>query len=149
MERSELEKLETLFIFTPPPGSTWDLTFTRLKELLLALDPEAFTRTEDPRDDLPGGGPFMFFEAALGDDDIEGMAKRDPEGVAVQNCTVPRAAEFVEWLRASVVPQGGVITFNTEWGLESGLPDALVPTASEAELVDLFLTHIVQTGGLE
>ncbi|EKX65947.1 hypothetical protein [Streptomyces ipomoeae] len=150
MERSELEELETLYIFTPAPGDTWGLTFTRLKQLLLELDPEAFFRVEDPREEVPGGGPFMFFEAALGDDDIEGMAKREPEGVAVQNCTAGRAAEFVRWLLCSgAVPKGHIITFNTAWGAESELPDAVVPDVSESELVEVFLAHVVQTGGLD
>jgi len=148
MEPSELEKLETLFIFTPAPASTWGLTFDRLEQLLLDLDPKAFTRAEEPRDEVPGG-TFMFFEAALGDDDIEGMAKQAPEGVAVQNCTAPKAAEFVQWLRSGVVPEGSAISFNTEWGMENELPDAPVPTASQDELVELFLAHIVQTGGLD
>ncbi|WWQ68882.1 hypothetical protein V2W30_04890 [Streptomyces sp. Q6] len=112
------------------------------------LDPDSFTRTEYPRADVPGGGPFMFFEAALGEEDIEGMAKLDPEGVAVQSCTAHRAAEFVQWLRAAVVPQGTAISFNTEWGMESDLPDAVVPTASEADLVQLFLNNIAQIDGL-
>jgi len=53
------------------------------------------------------------------------------------------------WLRSSVVPQGSAITFNTEWGMESELPDAPVPTASQDEPVELFVAHIVQTGGLD
>lgn len=149
MERSELEKLETLFVFTPTQDSTWGLTFAGLRQALLDLDPDAFIRTEDPRADVPGGGPFMFFEAALGGEDIEGMAKLDPEGVAVQSCTAHRAAEFVQWLRTAVVPQGDAISFNTEWGMESDLPDAVVPTAPEADLVQLFRDHIAQTDGLD
>ncbi|MFD7298579.1 hypothetical protein ACFV9W_35315 [Streptomyces sp. NPDC059897] len=149
MERSELEKLETLFVFTPAQDSTWSLTFTGLRQTLLELDPDAFIRTEDARDDVPGGGPFMFFEAALGEEDIEGLAKLDPEGIAAQNCTAHRAAEFVQWLRSDVVPHGTAISFNTEWGMESELPDTVVPTASEAALVQLFLDHIAQTDGLD
>ncbi|MHB9759849.1 hypothetical protein ACYBSK_36190 [Streptomyces sp. BYX5S] len=149
MERHELERLETLFVFAPLRDGTWSLTFDGLRQALRELDPYVFIRTEDPRDDVPGGGPCMFFEAALGDGDIEGLAELKPEGIAAQNCTAHRAAQFVRWLRSSAVPHGTTITFTTEWGMESGLPDAVVPTASETDLVQLFLDHIAQTGGLD
>lgn len=44
---------------------------------------------------------------------------------------------------------GRAITYNTEWGVESELPASPVPAASQDEFVELFLAHIVQTGGLD
>ncbi|MFG2598348.1 hypothetical protein [Streptomyces sp. NPDC048462] len=149
MKKSDLEELETLYIFTPSPGDTWGLTFTHLKQHLLEADPEAFIRVEDPRDGNSLGNSFMFFEFTLEGKEIEGMSKIAPEGVAAQNCTARQAADFVKWLRTSVAPSGHNITFNTEWGLESEIPDTDVPIAEKSELTDLFLAHIVETGGLE
>lgn len=149
MDRTELEELETLFVFTPSPGDTWRLTSDRLRQQLLRTDPEAFIRVEDPRDRIPSGNSFLFFEFTLDGHGIEGMSRLVPEGVAAQNCTAPQAAVFVRWLRACVVPPGHAITFNTEWGLESEIPDATVPMVANSQLLDLFLAHIAETGGLD
>ncbi|MFF3172929.1 hypothetical protein ACFVQ0_09920 [Streptomyces sp. NPDC057900] len=149
MENSDLEELETLFIFTPSPGDTWGLTFTRLKQHLLEADPEVFIRVEDPRDGNSLGDSFMFFEFTLEGKELEGMSKVSPEGVAAQNCTAGQAADFVTWLSTSVIPPGHTITFNTEWGMESEIPDADVPITEKSQLIELFLAHIVETGGLE
>ncbi|OKK24831.1 hypothetical protein AMK09_01090 [Streptomyces sp. CB02488] len=149
MKNFDLEELETLFIFAPSPGDTWGLTFTHLKQRLLEANPEVFIRVEDPRDGNSPGDSFMFFEFTLEGKELEGMAKISPEGVAAQNCTAQQAADFVEWLRTSAIPPGHTITFNTEWGVESEIPDADVPITEKSQLIELFLAHIVETGGLE
>ncbi|MFJ3588353.1 hypothetical protein ACIQUY_08625 [Streptomyces sp. NPDC090231] len=149
MKNFDLEELETLFIFAPSPGDTWGLTFTHLKQRLLEANPEVFIRVEDPRDGNSPGDSFMFFEFTLEGKELEGMAKISPEGVAAQNCTAQQAADFVECLRTSAIPPGHTITFNTEWGVESEIPDADVPITEKSQLIELFLAHIVETGGLE
>jgi hypothetical protein len=89
----------------------------------------------------------MYFGITIDEEQLDGMAKPSSEGVALEDCTALVAAEFVRWLRGTIVPEGMAMTFNTEWGLEARLPDALVPDAPRPRLVATFLAHLVATGG--
>ncbi|GHJ35411.1 hypothetical protein [Streptomyces sp. TS71-3] len=150
MNTSELAELRTTYIFTPPAGETWGLTFTQIRERLLARDPNEFIRTEDPRAELPGGEASLFFGITLdGGEEAEGIAKLNPEGLAIEESTAAMAAEFVAWARANLIPDRLGITFNTEWGLESDIPDTRLPNASDDALEELFLAHLIDTGGLD
>jgi len=42
--------LRTLYVFTPPEGQTWGLTFERLKDVLLERDPDEFIKVEEGGD---------------------------------------------------------------------------------------------------
>ncbi len=90
----------------------------------------------------------MHFGITVGEDELEGIAKLYPEGIVVEDCTAYAAADFVKWLWG-VVPDGSSVTFNTEWGLEADLPDALVPQVPRPRLVATFLAHLEATGGLD
>ncbi|MER6011520.1 hypothetical protein [Streptomyces bluensis] len=148
MEPEEIAELRTVYIFTPPDGQSWGLTYESLEATLRERNPDEFIRI-DAGSDGPVKGSSMHFGTTLDDEQLEGMALLSPEGVSIQDCTVGSAARFAVWLRYNVAPKGTAITFNTEWGLESELPDTPVPSSSESELADLFIAHIVQAGGLD
>lgn len=148
MEAQEIAELRTMYIFTPAEGATWGLTYSLLEEKLRARDPDEFIRFDgDP--DGPAHGSVMYFGITLDGEELEGIARLSPEGVAIQDCTAHLAVEFVRWLRTEVVPDGATITYNTEWGLESDLPDDIVPDVPRPRLVGVFVTHIEATGGLD
>ncbi|QKV94253.1 hypothetical protein HUT19_22900 [Streptomyces sp. NA02950] len=142
MDASELAALRTMYIFTPMEGETWGLTYQDLEAKLRERGPDEFV-------DLELGesirGTKMYFGITLGDEKLEGIARLSPEGVAIDDCPAPTAAAFVNWLRENIVPDGMAMTFNTEWGLEEGLPDAPVPDVPRPRLIAIFLAHLEQT----
>ncbi|MEV3857635.1 hypothetical protein AB0J38_25310 [Streptomyces sp. NPDC050095] len=97
----------------------------------------------------PEIGAQPHFGIALSDEVLEGVAQLDPEGIALNDSTAALAAEFSQWLREQIVPQGQSITFNTEWGWDSDLADALVPEASQDEVAEQFIAHLVAAGDLD
>jgi hypothetical protein len=52
-------------------------------------------------------------------------------------------------LRDNVLPGGAGVMFNTEWGLEAGLPPTSVPDAARSRIAAAFVAHIEETGGLD
>ncbi|GGZ92999.1 hypothetical protein [Streptomyces bluensis] len=148
MEPEEIAELRTMYIFTPPGGQSWGLTYESLEAKLRERNPDEFIRI-DAGTDGPVKGSSMHFGITLDDEQLEGMALLSPEGMSVQDCTASSAATFAVWLRNNVAPEGTAINFNTEWGMQSEVPDTPVPTTSEPELADLFIAHIAQTGGLD
>ncbi|MFE6099918.1 hypothetical protein ACFVQ4_08165 [Streptomyces laurentii] len=148
MDASEMAELRTLYIFGPAEGDSWGLTYEGLEAKLRERNPDSFVRI-DEEDGSPVRGSVMLFGITLGGETFEGMAGLSPEGVAIRDCTALAAAETVKWLRGSVVPGGAGITFNTRWGLEADLPDALVPDVPRPRLVATFFAHIEATGGLD
>jgi hypothetical protein len=142
-----MAELRTMYVFCPVEGSTWGLTYETLAAKLRERDPEEFIRVEQGTEG-PVRGSSMHFGITLEDQELEGTAVLSPGGVALQDCSAQDAANFVKWLRGSVVPEGMAMTFNTEWGLEARLPDALVPDVPRPRLVATFLAHLVATGGL-
>ncbi|MFC8276439.1 hypothetical protein ACFUJR_28690 [Streptomyces sp. NPDC057271] len=148
MDASELAELRTMYIFGPAEGSTWGLTYELIEARLRERDPDEFIRI-DEGDEGPVRGSVMHFGITLGEEQLEGMARLSPEGIALEHCTAQAAAEFVQWLWDSVVPDGTSITFNTEWGLEADLPDAPVPDTPRPRLVAAFLAHLEATDGLD
>ncbi|MFC7304749.1 restriction endonuclease fold toxin-2 domain-containing protein [Streptomyces monticola] len=149
MEADQIAELRTMYVFGPAEGETWGLTFAALERKLRECNPDEFIRVEEAGDGPLDSGTTMHFGITLDDEDLEGMAKLDSEGVSITDCTAPLAAEFAVWLRQNVVPDGTALTFNTEWGLEEDLPDALVPDATQEELASLFVARIEETGGLD
>ncbi|AJF68538.1 hypothetical protein [Streptomyces vietnamensis] len=148
MDASELAELRTMYVFGPAEGSTWGLTYEGVEAGLRERNTDTFIRI-DEGDEGPVRGSVMHFGITVGEEELEGMAKLSPEGIAVEDCTALAAAEFVKWLWGSIVPDGSSITFNTEWGLEADLPDALVPHVPRPRLVATFLAHLEATGGLD
>ncbi|KQX51500.1 MULTISPECIES: hypothetical protein [unclassified Streptomyces] len=148
MDASEPAELRTTYIFGPAEGSTWGLTYEGIEAKLRERETDTFVRI-DEGEKGPVRGSAMHFGITVGEEELEGMAKLSPEGIAIEDCTAHAAAEFVKWLWGSVVPDGSSITFNTEWGLEADLPDALVPHVSRPRLVATFLAHLEATGGLD
>ncbi|MFE2234170.1 hypothetical protein ACFXA4_16600 [Streptomyces sp. NPDC059442] len=148
MDASEPAELRTMYVFGPAEGSTWGLTYEGIEAKLRERETDTFVRI-DEGEEGPVRGSVMHFGITVGEEDLEGTAKLSPEGIAIENCTALAAAEFVEWLWGSVVPDGSSITFNTEWGLEADLPDALVLHAPRPRLVATFLAHLEATGGLD
>ncbi|KND40324.1 hypothetical protein [Streptomyces acidiscabies] len=141
----EIAELRTMWVFTPPEGQTWGLTFEGLRAVLLERDPEGFIKVEEmgPRSVK---GPSMDFGITLDGEELEGFALLRTEGVAVMDCTARTAATFVLWLRNAVVPPGGVVMFNTRWGLEDDLPETLAPDATRPRIAAAFMEHLVETG---
>ncbi|MFI1715661.1 hypothetical protein [Streptomyces litmocidini] len=148
MDASELAELRTTYVFGPAEGSTWGLTYEGIEAKLRERETDTFVRIDEGGEG-PVRGSVMHFGITVGEDELEGMAKLSPEGIAVEECTAQAAAEFVKWLWGSVVPDGSSITFSTEWGLEADLPDALVPDLPRPRLVATFLAHLEATGGLD
>ncbi|MFF2569978.1 hypothetical protein [Streptomyces sp. NPDC058084] len=148
MDASELAELRTMYVFEPAEGSTWGLTYEGIESRLRERKTDTFIRI-DEGDEGPVHGSVMHFGITVGEEELEGMAKLSPEGIAVEDCTALAAAEFVKWLWGKIVPDGSGITFNTEWGLEADLPDALVPRVPRPRLVAAFLAHLEATGGLD
>jgi hypothetical protein len=148
MEPEEIAALRTLYVFTPPAGESWGLTYAGLEAVLRERNPEAFIRVEEGTDG-PVTGSSMHFGITVDEEQLEGMALLSPEGVSVKDCTVALAAGVVTWLRSAVVPQGAAVTFNTEWGLEAELPDAAVPDTDPQGITAAFVDHLVATGDLD
>jgi hypothetical protein len=148
MEPDEIAELRTMYIFTPPDGLSWGLTYEGLEAVLRERNPDEFIRVDDGTDG-PVHGSSMHFGITLDDEQLEGMALLSPEGVSVKDCTAHAAATFVLWLRDHVVPPGMSVMFNTEWGTEADLPDAPVPDATRPRIAEVFTAHLVETGGLD
>ncbi|AKN72032.1 hypothetical protein QR97_21590 [Streptomyces sp. PBH53] len=148
MEPEQIAELRTMYIFTPPHGQSWGLTYERLEALLRERNPDEFIRVDDGADG-PVSGSSMHFGITLDDEQLEGMALLSPEGVSVKDCTAQSAAGFVLWLRNTAVPAGMAVMFNTEWGLEVGLPATPVPDAARPRIAAAFIEHLVETGDLD
>nr|WP_206325817.1 MULTISPECIES: hypothetical protein [unclassified Streptomyces] len=130
-----------MYVFGPAEGSTWNLTYDLVTSKLRERNPNEFIRV-DEGDQGPVHGSVMHFGITLGDETLEGMAKLAPEGITLEDATAQAAAAFVQWLRNSIVPTGTSVSFNTEWGLETDLPDALVPDAPRPRVTATFLAHL-------
>lgn len=149
MEPVEIARLRTMYIFSPPEGKSWGLTYASLAAKLRERNPDEFIRI-----DGGSGGPVigssMHFGITVDDEHLEGMALLAPEGgVSVLDCTAGSAARFAIWLRTGVLPEGMAVMFNTEWGLEADLPDAPVPDATRPRIATVFMEHLAETGGLD
>ncbi|MCX4820266.1 hypothetical protein OG883_10180 [Streptomyces sp. NBC_01142] len=148
MEAAELAELRTTYIFTPIEGDTWGLTYELVETRLRERDPDAFVRLQADQDG-PVRGSALYFGFTLGEEKLEGTSKLAFEGISLEHCTAHAAAEFVRWLGNHIVPEGRAITFNTEWGLEAGLPDTAVPDVPRPRIVASFLAHLEATGFLD
>ncbi|MFJ4321524.1 hypothetical protein ACIP3A_00115 [Streptomyces tricolor] len=148
MEPEQIAELRTMYIFTPPHGQSWGLTYEGLEALLRERNPDEFIRVDDGADG-PVSGSSMHFGITLDEEQLEGMALLSPEGVSVKDCTAQSAAGFVLWLRNTAVPAGMAVMFNTEWGLEVGLPATPVPDAARPRIAAAFIEHLVETGDLD
>ncbi|MFJ2196352.1 hypothetical protein [Streptomyces violaceusniger] len=148
MESEEITELRTMYIFSPPEGQSWGLTYEGLGALLRERDPEESIRVDDGSDG-PVSGSSMHFGITLGDEELEGMALLAPEGVSVMDCTAHTAAAFAIWLSSNALPTGAAVMFNTEWGLEAELPDTPVPEATRPRIAATFMEHLKDTGELD
>ncbi|GGL03459.1 hypothetical protein [Streptomyces flaveus] len=148
MEPDEIAELRTMYVFTPPDGQSWGLTYEDLESKLRERNPDEFIRIDEGFDG-PVSGSSMHFGITLDEEQLEGMALLSPEGVSVKDCTVGSAARFAVWLRNNVVPEGMAVMFNTEWGLEAELPDTPVPDATRPRIAAAFMEHLVETGDLD
>jgi len=148
MEPEEIAQLRTMYVFTPPAGRSWGLTYDGLASILRQRDPDEYIRIEDGTDG-PVRNSSMQFGITLDGEELEGMALLTPEGVAVKDCTPRTAAAFALWLAATVVPAGTTIMFNTEWGIEADLPATPVPDATRPRIAAAFVEHLVATGDLD
>ncbi|MFP8887026.1 hypothetical protein [Streptomyces mangrovi] len=145
METSELAELRTMFIFTPPQGSTWNLVLEDFAARLRERTPDEFVRIDENPQGPGARGPSMSFGFTLQDGAVEGFVLTTPEGAAVTNVTAQEAAEFAMWLRNHVVPNGAPMMVNTEWGVEDDVPEALVPDVPRPSLVAALLSHLEET----
>ncbi|WP_432014276.1 hypothetical protein [Streptomyces cucumeris] len=147
VDACELAELRTMYVFTPTADGTWGFTFQALEDKLRERNPDEFIHVR------PGGqvrGTWMGFGITFNDESLEGTARLSPDGVTVdgvsiQDCPAHTAADVASWLRQHLLTSGVSMTFNTEWGLEDGLPDAPVPDAPHAHLVSTFLAHLERT----
>ncbi|MFF8401760.1 hypothetical protein ACF06P_09015 [Streptomyces sp. NPDC015684] len=147
MEPEQIAELRTMFVFTPPHGQSWDLTFDGLTAKLRERNPDEFIRVDDSGGSVRGAS--MTFGITLDDEDLEGMARLEPEGVALLDCNAHLAARFALWLRNNLAPADVPVMFNTEWGIEEGLERTLVPDATRPRIVAAFVQHIEETGSLD
>ena len=147
MEPDEIAELRTMYVFTPPDGQSWGLTYEGLEAKLRERNPEEFVRVNDGSGG-PVRGSSMHFGITLDDEQLEAMALLSPEGVSVLDCTAHSAARFALWLRNTVLPGGTVVMFNTEWGLEADLPSTPVPDATRPRIAAAFVAHLEETGDL-
>lgn len=90
MEPEEIAQLRTMYIFSPPAGESWGLTYESLEAKLRQRNPDEFIRVDDGSDG-PVRGSSMHFGITLGDEQLEGMTLLSPEGVAVLDCTTGSA----------------------------------------------------------
>lgn len=141
------------WIFTPPEGGTWGMSFASFAQALRAREPEAFLGMEPAEQlDVPGASAPLRLSASLDfgitldGSIVEGVAKERAEGVAIDDATAGQAAEFTEWLRAAIVPRGASVTCNTRHGIESDLPDLLVDGLDRDALVRALLEHLGHDG---
>lgn len=148
MEPEEIAELRTMYVFTSPKGQSWGLTYEGLEAKLRERNPDEFIGIEDGADG-PVRGSSMHFGITLDDEQLEGMALLSPEGVSVLDSNAHLAATFVRWLRDNMVPSGMGVMFNTEWGLEAGVPPVPVPDAPRPRIVAAFVEHLEETGGLD
>ncbi|MEU1090236.1 hypothetical protein ABZ401_26035 [Streptomyces sp. NPDC005892] len=148
MEPDEIAELRTMYIFIPPDGQTWNLTFPGLEAILRRREPDAFIRIDEGTHG-PVTGTSMDFEITLDDELLEGMALLSPEGVTVKDATARSAATFALWLRNNAVPAGMAMVFNTAWGVEDDLPDTPVPDATRPRIAAAFMAHLVEAGDLD
>ncbi|MGW4563233.1 hypothetical protein ACWEN3_12750 [Streptomyces sp. NPDC004561] len=137
-----------MFVFTPPPGQSWGLTFEGFQARLRERDPDTFTHV-DAGEDGPVRGAAMVFGITFDDEDLEGLASLEPEGVSVRECNPHMAARVALWLRNNVAPADAPVMFNTDWGIEEGLGPTLVPDATSPRIAAAFVQHIEDTGGLD
>lgn len=148
MEPDEIAELRTMYIFTPPAGQTWNLTCTALEAVLRRRDPDTFIRIDEGTHG-PVTATSMDFGITLDGELLEAMALLQPEGVTVKDATARCAATFALWLRNHVIPAGASMVFNTEWGVEDGLPDTPVPDATRPRVASAFMDHLAEAGDLD
>ncbi|WP_328311428.1 hypothetical protein OG432_14935 [Streptomyces sp. NBC_00442] len=148
MEPEQIAELRTTFVFTPPHGQSWGLTFEGLGARLRERDTDAFIRIDDEGDG-PVRGASMIFGITFEDETLEGFASLDPEGVSVLDCDCHFASRVALWLRNRVAPADVPVMFNTTWGIEEGIGHALVPEVTRPRIAAVFVSHIKETGDLD
>ncbi|MFF8867966.1 hypothetical protein ACF08B_38675 [Streptomyces sp. NPDC015139] len=148
MEPVEIAELRTMFVFTPPRGQSWGLTFEGFEARLRERNPDTFIRLDDEGDG-PVRGSSKIFGITFDDETLEGFASLQPEGVAVRECNAHMAARVALWLRNNVAPADVPVMFNTDWGIEEGLEPTLVPDATRPHIVTALVQHVEETGGLD
>ncbi|MFB8181028.1 hypothetical protein ACFC8N_34365 [Streptomyces sp. NPDC055966] len=85
MKPEEIVELRTMFVFTPPQGQSWALTFEGLEARLRERNPDTFIRLDDGGDE-PVRGASIIFGITLKDEDLEGLASLETEGTSVLDC---------------------------------------------------------------
>ncbi|MGW3046267.1 hypothetical protein ACWC9T_41320 [Kitasatospora sp. NPDC001159] len=135
-----------MFIFTPTPGTTWNLTLDNVTQALRRREGEEafiYTKTDDdggPRDEHD----WWFAFTAIGESwaGTGSSATGDHEGVTLDEATAGAAAEFAAWMLRELVPPGAGMDYNTRGGVESGLPDEALAENTVAELDAVFRKHL-------
>ncbi|MGY4996810.1 hypothetical protein [Streptomyces sp. 900105245] len=148
MEQEEIAELRTMFVFTPPHGQSWGLTFEGFEARLRERNSETFIRI-DGEGDGPVRGSSMIFGITFDDETLEGFASLQPEGVSIRECNAHMAARVALWLRNNVAPADVPVMFNTDWGIEEGREPTLVPDATRPRIVTALVQHVEETGGLD
>ncbi|MFI9365538.1 hypothetical protein ACIG5E_31475 [Kitasatospora sp. NPDC053057] len=137
-----------MFVFTPTPGTTWNLTVDNFTQALHRREgDEAYIHTHadaegsyGPRDEHD----WWFAFSATGESwaGTGSPAAGDHEGVALDEATAGAAAEFAAWVLRELVPPGAGMEYNTRVGMESGLPDEVLTENTVTELDAVFRKHL-------
>jgi len=137
-----LEEIRVMFILTVPDDGDWGMTLDSFAAALRERNPDEFIKVWDHESGPGPRVPSLQFGITLGCEDFEGTALTSPQGASIKGCTASHAAQFAQWLRERIVPASEDITFNTEAGMEWGLPDVTLPNAPADELQSFFLAHL-------
>ncbi|MQY40897.1 hypothetical protein SRB17_89300 [Streptomyces sp. RB17] len=148
MELEEIVELRTMYVFTPPRGQSWGLTFEGFEARLRGRNPDTFIRIDDEGEG-PVRGSLMIFGITFDDEILEGFVSLEPEGVSVLDCNGHIAARVALWLRNSVATDDVPVMFNTDWGIEEGMEPTLLPDATRPRIVAALVQHVEATGGLD
>ncbi|MFE7526830.1 hypothetical protein ACFU7Y_14020 [Kitasatospora sp. NPDC057542] len=136
----------TLFVFTPTPNTTWNLTLDTFTQALRRREGEqAFVHTTaDGGAYGPSDENDWWFDFTASGTTFEGIGSgvSGDEGVSLRNATAGAAAEFAAWLIQELVPANGRVDFNTRAGMEAGLSDEVLAEPTAARLEAVFREHL-------
>ncbi|MGW3077846.1 hypothetical protein [Kitasatospora sp. NPDC001132] len=142
----DFPETSTLFVFTPTPGTTWNLTLDSFTQALRRREgEEAFVHTKaDGGAYGPSDEHDWWFDITVAGATFEGIGSgvSGDEGLSLRNATAGAAAEFAAWLIQELVPANGRVDFNTRAGMEAGLPDEVLTERTIAGLEAVFREHL-------
>ncbi|MBD0675474.1 hypothetical protein [Streptomyces sp. CBMA156] len=142
----EFPETSTLFVFTPVPGTTWNLTLDAFTQALRRREgEEAFVHTKaDGGAYGPSDENDWWFDFTVAGTTFEGIGSgvSGDEGLSLRNATAGVAAEFAAWMVQELVPANGRVDFNTRAGMEAGLTDEVLTERTATGFEAVFRDHL-------